>query len=1344
MERAFRPKAPKEGVNDRAEGAVESPLKSVEQDRAEVNGFKFVFGKASTGILEERVINALANPNLKIDEGNGIYRLNGYAIKYGPREEVLTTRVTGGGVLTKENARILARLSVDATRENLKKSSSDNETVGFQSVFNKAVTGDFDEKVINALANPNITTEGDNGIYRLNGYAIKYGPREEVLTTRVTGGGVITKEQSLLLREIAKSKALLEGGKANAESQIAGINFVTKGILSGDLDERVVNAFTNPNLTIDESSGIYRLNGYAIKFGLRQEILTKRVTEGGTLSSAQGTIIKRITKILDNPKVPDEVKTSIRGALTQNSGMVERMEAVMAMSSSEELRTEVVSLLKELDAEKRSANLRKEIYGGLAEGRKPEELAPLLATFEQGNLEGLEVVGELQDVLRAKRRENIVREAVKSLPPQSRNIEAVLASAGELLRSGDDKDRQAGAVLVNTAYKAELADFSKGAQDLVKLDATEDDLRLYLDTIPLRPSFGEFDYVNAVNEIRERVSQDIQDIQNFRRIERATVLRESFATGSPDTILAEIDNFPGETAEDQAIRRELFTLYRSYVAGNRPEIFDERFAGEIREREIQGLKERFACPELGRNKRAFNYMRERFIETVFPLVESLRADGTTADDVASVLDRPTKMNGEVVSPRRKFEQRVSAFEEQRPLTDTERAYLESVELLSVFNPYLIAAITADPGTTNEFLRHHFDTLSENTLANLRDGDYIPLLQIGTGPNGIAAFGELVRNNPALAENALVVDAGEQPGGPFAIPKGAAWELNSANKRGNGAPTLPDQPNGDEIKTVRAYGSPLRWYPGERKDNGDIRQGSINTTVDYLPTPDDLSSARYPTNEELQSVLSLQTAMLVKNLALETRVVSVDPNPNEEDAGDKIVTLQVGGKEGYQLKIKTDAIFASTGLGEPGFGFKLEGSKAEQIIRDTKDSEGFPKISQTLEAFEALANRSGEDLSPGETLVIYGKGNSADTLIEYIGSVFQGDNPRVRDVTKIYVIAEGELSARPRYAQINDLRPRNGRGNLIEQIPGRVADVGYATLESAPEDRQLVVLDTAGQPIRDREGKPILANSVIAATGFRSELDTILDAYAMKKAETAPTLRTPLNLPTNKAVPVADTLSTDPNVLILGTASRPQFDQLAKLSQLPKEPRDALLRNGAENAVAIGFRAPDTQAAVNIWLNSKEVLLPEGEMTARREVPLTVGLGEGIKEGETKWLTRTVNPENIAIPNNITNEIRLLSPLLAYEVGNKIEVFGRNGRPFTGELSFELTSNPDQMLGITLTGGQEEVSGEAYQTIKSACENKDFQKYAFVALQKKRRNQKLEMVIGFKNGKVDPRNTFVQS
>jgi hypothetical protein len=48
------------------------------------------------------------------------------------------------------------------------------------------------------------------------------------------------------------------------------------------------------------------------------------------------------------------------------------------------------------------------------------------------------------------------------------------------------------------------------------------------------------------------------------------------------------------------------------------------------------------------------------------------------------------------------------------------------------------------------------------------------------------------------------------------------------------------------------------------------------------------------------------------------------------------------------------------------------------------------------------------------------------------------------------------------------------------------------------------------------------------------------------------------------------LRADPSIVFVGTASDPRFNQ-DKFAQLPDEPRNALLRNGAENAVAIGFR-----------------------------------------------------------------------------------------------------------------------------------------------------------------------------
>ena len=206
--------------------------------------------------------------------------------------------------------------------------------------------------------------------------------------------------------------------------------------------------------------------------------------------------------------------------------------------------------------------------------------------------------------------------------------------------------------------------------------------------------------------------------------------------------------------------------------------------------------------------------------------------------------------------------------------------------------------TADFGVTSEFLRHHFDRVSRDTLADLKDGDYVPLIQVGLGPNGLASLGEVVRNNPELARQMLVIDAGDQPGGPFAIPRGSAWELNSANRRGASGPTLPDQSAYEELKTVRAYGSPLPWYPGERSTRSkNIRQGSINTTVDYLLVPDDLSTVRYPTNEDLQLILSLQAAMLANRVALKTKLVKSEPNPNPEEKGEKIVTLEIESPNG---------------------------------------------------------------------------------------------------------------------------------------------------------------------------------------------------------------------------------------------------------------------------------------------------------------------------------------------------------------------------------------------------------------------------------------------------------------
>ena len=1066
--------------------------------------------------------------------------------------------------------------------------------------------------------------------------------------------------------------------------------------------------------------------------------------KGAKLLGEDLSLLQRILQSIKSPNFPNEVKENLKKHIQNNDdAALDRLYTVMSAAENEQMSSVISGLVEDLINRKRDVNLKKEVYGGIVGDESTSELLQKIADFEGKDVEDLQLAAELRSAVFAKIKRDLVENASKNLGSEKAEVDALLEDVAPLLKSNLEDQRLLGVELVKLAYRAEIAAFKKKIQDMITKDVDPEMVRIYIDGLPLRPSVAGIDYVETVLETREKAFESINFILERRKIETATKIREDFPKQDVDTILSRIDEFPSDSDQDRATKVQLLELYKSFVAADKPEIFDEQFAEEINRREEEQLRAKFISPEKGKNKEAFNFVRSRFVDTIYPLVESLRADNTTAPKVNSFLEKDLR-NPNKPNPRRQFEQRMKILEDQRPLTDTERSYLKSVELMSVFNPYLVASAYADPGATREFLRHHFERLSRETVSEIKDGDYFPLLQIGLGPNGLAAIGEVVRNNPDLASSMLVVDAGEQPGGPFAIPDGAAWELNSANRRGSGGRTMPKDPRGEELKTVRSYGSPLRWYPGERGEDKTIRQGSINATVDYLVAPDDLSTARYPTNEELQIVLSMQAAILTNKVALETKVVDIESNRNPDKKGDKLVTLEIKDSNGARrVRVATDAIFGSTGLGEAGYGFKLEGSRAEKVINETKGN-GFPKITKTLDAFNALAGRSREQISPGETMVIWGKGNSADTLIEYIGNIFQGDNPLVRDVTKVYIISNGDLSSRPRYALINDLKPRNGRGNLIEQVPGRVGDVDFENNEGDPSERKLVFYDEKGQIIKNSSGEVITADSAIAATGFKSKLDNLLENYTEEGGEKdEDKMRSPLVLPTNENVTIAETLSNDPTVLILGTASSPEFDSVDKLAQLPFEAREALLRNGAENAVAIGFRAPDTQAAVNVWLNSQEVEVEKSVATAKREI-INAYSGESIDSKETFWIDTVVDPEKVVIPNNVQDEARVLSSLFTYNIGNSIEVIGPDGKRLTGEVSFTMTYDPEnKQMGLVLGADTSAISKELMDAVKESCVDKDFQKYALTVLRKKRRNPRMDIVLSFKNGFVDPKKTFVQ-
>ncbi len=1213
--------------------------------------------------------------------------------------------------------------------------SEDQKTVtAFESYFEDLTSGD-PERIKSAklrltpkFANDFLVDEKGNYVrIGVNGPAI---PKADVPLLEV--------EQSKLLITLSGEVSQAISEKETTQKTATAFSTYAADLASGD-PERIKSAelrltpkFANDFL-VDEK-------GNYVRIGVNGPAIPK--ADVPLLEVEQREILVEIEKLITDPQVSAETRSLVGKYInTSNTADLARLQSMMTLGSSN-ISERVGGTISQYNTLKRRLDLRQSFYTTLFQDESVEKAVNTLAGFEQQSVEDTSLVANLRERAFGIRRLRLTSNFAATLAVPDRNFDQSLSLIGILEKSSNQEDRVCGRVLRSSLYGLELTTFRDEVRKMIRIDTDPRRLYSYIDSLPVRPTVGSDDYIQTLSSLKERVSNFYVVIGKISRLKQANSIRAGFAGLSVDRVISRINSLADETGEEIAVKLQLVELYKSYLAVNKPGLFDERFKREITEGIEAKLKQKFISPELGKNKAAFNYIRENFVRVIYPLIEVFRDDPRTKKDVDRLLS--SSPDGQTSNPRLRFIQKLTQLEGQRPLTDIERAYIQSVELLTLFNPYLVAAATAEFGVTSEFLRHHFDILSQKTQDKLKDGDYVPLIQVGTGPNGLAAFGEIVRNNPELARQTLIVDSGEQPGGPFAIPRGPAWELNSANRRGLGGYTMPDAPNGNELKTVRAYGSPVaRWYPGERSKGAVIRQGSINTTVDYLPTPDDLSTARYPTNEELQTILALQTAILTQNLALKTELEKVEPNPNQDEKGDKIATLKIVDRDGKErvVKVKTDGVFISSGLGEPTYGFKLEGSRAERVLQETAGMTGFPKITTTLEAFRALSDRTQEKKSPGKTLAIWGRGNSADTLIEFIGNIFQGDNPLVRDVAKIYIVSEGDLSSRPRYSLISDLKPRNGRGNLIELVKARVADIDFAGSSGPPEKREIVLLDTSGRPIVDSEGRPISANSGIAATGFSPQLERIFDSYLeggrlRDEGQNAPLQ--PISLPTNPNVAVAESFRADPNIILLGTASRPRFNSFEKLAQLPPEAREALLRNGAENAVAIGFRAPDTQAAVNIWLNQRSISIEPQSQEPKLQISIE---GEKVINSGIV-INRSVQVEDLGIPNNIDQEDLLLSPLLAYNLGNKFDLAGN----FSGNVDFGLEYNPQEgRFILRFKGGDiQSISSEVLEELARGVSDKYFQRFALSLLGKRRRDPKLDLNVSFKSGKINPKNTYVQA
>lgn len=703
-----------------------------------------------------------------------------------------------------------------------------------------------------------------------------------------------------------------------------------------------------------------------------------------------------------------------------------------------------------------------------------------------------------------------------------------------------------------------------------------------------------------------------------------------------------------------------------------------------------------------RDTATLNHLRTNFQRVFVPLGNALLANPEHQSHIQHTLD-PDQAKNLRINLNSDFYALEELKRARRFGSNLTEKSIKKLRINSSFNAHLTAILTADGPTVSQYLDHYWEKTSKTAQERISEGkfDYIPTLIIGAGVGGITVASEAAKYSPELAQNQiLVIDQGHQPGGPFAVPEGPAWDLNSANFFG---PTqLADIIS--SIGSPRDYAqAPTRHYPGERVGIAATRSGDINQVADYLPNLSQISHELYSNNEEFQRLMSTQLAMLTDNVALDTKVTKVTRNKKSNTArdGSYEVDLEMTNpktKAIVKKTITTDSIIVASGGGEAKSGLDETDPNTIKVMTEGKDvPEGyFPKYSSTLEAFKALSSRKtgvGRQ-AIGETVVVIGNKNSMDTVVEALGALADindestNSQVKIKDIVIVGDVPDNcedlildKIKGRPRYAKVANLFQRQGQANLVRVYRDRAKQLEFLeSMDDLPvQDRKMLVKTQNGGYVRDRQGFRLFADNVINAGGFKSDIDKVFDELIPEKEgtkiiknvgdgnrqiidfvrnpsiekgltvdfdpnflyrygrikildivpnegldpdlssckielsnpfdredfesvkyfttveflkENFRRLRTkiqtltfpgntfsevlkPIVLPDSNSISIADRLGQE-NIYFTGTSSRPAYNA-EKISTLPEGSQQVLERVGTENAVAVGFRGPDTAA-----------------------------------------------------------------------------------------------------------------------------------------------------------------------
>ena len=208
------------------------------------------------------------------------------------------------------------------------------------------------------------------------------------------------------------------------------------------------------------------------------------------------------------------------------------------------------------------------------------------------------------------------------------------------------------------------------------------------------------------------------------------------------------------------------------------------------------------------------------------------------------------------------------------------------------------------------------------------------------------------------------------------------------------------------------------------------------------------------------------------------------------------------------------------------------------------------------------------------------------------------------------------------------------------------------------------------------------------------------------------------------------------MLIVGTGSRADFQNPNKLAQLPEEAREALLRNGAENAVAIGFRTPDTRAAVRLKFGSK-TFAKESELAAATPVR-PIDVDELVADfmqlvapfGPTEALPKARRDVEA---DSETLTALLLGALPKLELTKNGDAVSPRSSEANQQFAFSVKVAADNS-GLQITPSKPVPYG-LLAAIQEAAGNRYFQTYALKALRSRRTNNGIEIALSFSSGKL---------